>query len=202
MMNISMLFEINKDNAGQAARKLESADIGFLVGLLDEKDDKVRYPALLLLQSRSVMHDDVYPYWDVFRGKLKSDNSYQRSIGMMLIAENARWDRQNKLDDMIGEYFALFHDDKPITVRQSIQALSSILPYKIHLIGQIASALMAIDINIIKETMRKLVLTDILEILTVIRKLEVNDEIDTYIMNSLSGGLLDKKSKGKIQALL
>ena len=202
MIDISMLFEINKDNAGSAAQKLESKDIGYLVDILDEKDDKVRYPALLLLQSRSVIQDDVYPFWDIFRGKLKSDNSYQRSIGMMLIAENARWDKDNKLDAMIGEYFALFHDDKPITIRQSIQALNSIFPYKSHLIGQIATALMAMNLSAIKETMRKLVLTDILEILAVIRKLEVNDEIDAYIMNALSGGLLDKKTKSKVQSLL
>jgi hypothetical protein len=202
MIDISMLFEINKDNAGVAALKLESKDIGFLVGLLEEKDDKIRYPALLLLQSRSVTNNDVYPFWDIFRSKLKSDNSYQRSIGMMLIAENARWDKDNKLDAMIEEYFALFHDDKPITIRQSIQALSSILPFKSSLVGQIATALMAIDIFTIKETMRKLVLADILEVLAAARKLQANDEIDSYIMNALSGGLLDKKSKSKIQALL
>lgn len=202
MMDISMLLEVNKDNAGLAAQKLESADIGFLAGLLDEKDDKVRYPALLLLQSRSIIQDDVYPFWDVFRSKLKSDNSYQRSIGMMLIAENVRWDRHNKLESMLEEYFALFRDDKPITIRQSIQALNSIIPYKGHLLGQIASALMAIDLLSIKETMRKLVLTDILEVLAVIRKQMPNDEIDSYIMNSLSGGIVDKKIIGKIKSLL
>lgn len=202
MINISMLFEINKDNAALAAQKLESQDISFLVDILAEKDDKVRYPALLLLQSRSAISDDVYPFWDVFRCKLKSDNSYQRSIGMTLIAENARWDKENKLDDMIEDYFALFRDDKPITIRQSIQALNSIMPYKSHLIGQIASALMAIDLSAIKETMRKLVLTDSLEVLAVIRKQAANDEIDSYIMNALSGGMLDKKTKSQIQSML
>jgi hypothetical protein len=133
MISISKLFEITKENAAMEAQKLEQGDIGFLVELLNEKDDRIRYPVLLLLQSRSVTNDDVYPFWDVFQSKMKCDNSYQRSIGLMLIAGNVRWDKHNKLDVMIGEYFALFHDDKPITIRQSIQALHSILPYKINL---------------------------------------------------------------------
>ena len=202
MINISMLLEINKDNAALAAQKLESQDIGFLVDILAEKDDKVRYPALLLLQSRSAISDDVYPFWEVFRNKLTSDNSYQRSIGMSLIAENARWDKDNRLEAMIDEYFALFHDDKPITIRQSIQSLNSILPYKSRLLGKIASALMAIDLCSIKETMRKLVLTDSLEVLAAIRKLAASDEIDSYIMNALSGGILDKNTKTKVKSLL
>lgn len=202
MISISMLFEINKENAAIEAQRLERSDISFLVELLNEKDDKIRYPALLLLKSRSVTNDDVYPFWDVFRGKLKSDNSYQRTIGMMLIAENARWDKDNRLDAMIGEYFALFCDDKPIAVRQSIQALNSIIPYKSSLAGQIASALMAIDLSEVKETMQKLILTDVLEVLAAIRNKKANDEIDSYIMNALSGGLLDKKAKSRIQSLL
>jgi hypothetical protein len=49
-----MLFKINKENAAIEAQRLERSDISFLVEILNEKDDKIRYPALLLLKSRSV----------------------------------------------------------------------------------------------------------------------------------------------------
>ena len=50
---------------------------------------------VLLLQGRSLEFEDVYPYWDVLVEKLGSANSYQRSLRLMLIAENVRWDHCN-----------------------------------------------------------------------------------------------------------
>lgn len=47
---------------------------------------------------------DVYPFWDTFRAKLNSDNSYQRSIGIMLIAENTRWDTRDHILQTIDAY--------------------------------------------------------------------------------------------------
>lgn len=202
MLTVDKLLEVDKDNANEIAKMIGKSDLPELIGLLSEKDDKLRYAALLLLKSRSAYYCDVYPFWDVFREKLKSDNSYQRSIGMMLIAENARWDTENRLDGMLGEYFALFSDEKPITVRQSIQALSSVIPYKPALTGAIASALMSISIQDVKETMRKSVLIDILEILVQIRKQKADDTIDSYIFDALSGGILDRRSKNTIEAML
>ena len=55
-----------------------------LVEWLSLKDDDIRYQAFLLLQNRSIFFNDVYPFFDTFCEKLKSDNSYQRSIGLML----------------------------------------------------------------------------------------------------------------------
>ncbi len=80
MITIEALLSVNKDNAGEIAGTLGKDDLPGLVGLLSEKDDKLRYAALLLLQSRSGGCDDVYPFCDVFREKLISDNSYQRSV--------------------------------------------------------------------------------------------------------------------------
>ncbi|HEX2946606.1 MAG TPA: hypothetical protein VHT96_11700 [Clostridia bacterium] len=202
MLTVEELLNVDKDNANELAGRIGKNDLPELVELLSEKDDKLRYAALLLLKSRSARCGDVYPFWDVFRGKLKSDNSYQRSIGMMLIAENARWDIENRLDGMLEDYFALFRDEKPITIRQSIQALYSIIPYKPVLTGAIATALMSISIQDVKETMRKSILLDILEILVQIRKQKADETIDSYIFNALSGGLLDRKSKSMIEAML
>lgn len=69
----------------------------------------------------------VYTYWDIFREKLKSDNSYQRSIGLMLIADNARWDTQNRMEETIYDYLKCLSDEKPITVRQCIRSLVKII---------------------------------------------------------------------------
>lgn len=155
-----------------------------LIELLNEKDNTKRYQAYLLLQYRSAQYDDVYPFWDIFAEKLKSKNSYQRNIGVNLIAENTKWDRENKLDEMMDQYLLLLHDEKPITIRQCIQALNKIVPYKKYLHSKIADELMEINISEVKETMRKLVLLDILNVLNEIKKDSSIEKIESYILNA------------------
>lgn len=202
MITIEKIMFLEKQQAGEEAQRLTGEDIAFLVSLLSEKDDKIRYAALLLLQSRSAGFSDVYPYWEVFLNKLKSDNSYQRSIGLMLIAENARWDTENRMEDALDTYLEILHDEKPITVRQCIQALHRILPYKSHLAEKIADALISLDMTQIRETMRKSVLTDILSVLAAVRKQLSSDKVDAYIAKALSTDILDRKAKKEVENML
>ncbi|WP_010252370.1 hypothetical protein [Acetivibrio cellulolyticus] len=202
MISLERLLSIEKNDILEASNNLNSEELNQLIEWLSEKDDKVRYQAFLLLQSRSGSFDDIYGYWDVFYKKLKSENSYQRSIGLMLIAENVRWDNENKFEEIIDDYALLFNDDKPITVRQCIQSLKKIIPYKkqLHLI--IADKIIGIDISSIRATMQKLVLLDILEVLTMIRKYQTNDKIESYIFKALSGGVLDKKAIKQVESMM
>lgn len=202
MITIEELMLIDKNDLKEASKTICKDDLLQLAQLLSEKDDKIRYQALLLLQHRSEYNNDVYNLWNIFYEKLKDKNSYQRSIGLMLIAENAKWDKDNKLDNIIDDYLFVLNDEKPITVRQCIQALSKIVPYKRQLHQKMANELMSIKISDIKETMRKLILIDILGILVLIRKYQTTDEIESYIINALAGGLLDKKSIKQIEAVL
>jgi hypothetical protein len=178
MITLETVMSVSKEDLPEAAKRIDSADIMQLVEWLALKDDSVRYPAFLLLQCRSSLSDDVYPYWDLFVDKLKSDNSYQRSIGLMLIAENARWDTQNKTEDMINDYLQLIYDEKPITIRQCIQSLVKIVTYKPSLGAVIAEKMLSYDLMSVKETMRKSILLDILNLLCIIRKTLHSDQME------------------------
>lgn len=202
MITIESIMSIDKSGLPEASKKLNRDDIPQLVEWLSLKDDNIRYQAFLLLQNRSAEFEDVYPYWDVFRDKLKSDNSYQRSIGLMLIAENAKWDAENRMEDTIDEYLELLKDEKPITVRQCIQSLGKVTPYKPDLNAKVADRLISFDIMAVKETMRKSILLDILNVLLIIRKELKKDEIESFILDALTGGVLDNKSKKQVQAFL
>ncbi|MCQ1530041.1 hypothetical protein [Lutispora saccharofermentans] len=202
MITIDELISIDKSALGEAAKNLCKEDLPMLVRCLEEKDDDIRYKALLLLQHRSLLFDDVYPFWDKFCEKLRSSNSYHRSIGLMLIAENTRWDCSNKIDVIIDDYLSLLNDEKPITKRQCIQSLTKIIPYKPHLLEKIAGSLMDVKIDGIRETMRKLVLIDILEALVMIRKYDKCSSVDDYIFSALTGGLLDKKSIKHFESIM
>lgn len=196
------LLFISKEELPEVAKVIESSELSSLVELLSEKDDKIRYQAFLLLKYRSQFLEDVYPFWDTFRAKLKVANSYQRSIGMMLIAENAKWDVENKMAATLDDCRVLLQKDKPITIRQSIQALGKIVAAKPDLSDKIADMLISIDVTEITETMRASTLLDILKVLVIIRKNFKNDKMDHFIFDSLSGGILDKKSIKQIQTSL
>jgi hypothetical protein len=202
MITVEKLMSIDQNDLQEYSKSIDKGDLPQIVEWLSEKDNKIRYQALLLLQNRSLYFDDVYSFWDIFKEKLTSENSYQRSIGLMLIADNTKWDKDNKLDGTIDEYLELLKDDKPITIRQCIQTLGKIVPYKNHLNLKIARKLMEINILGLKETMQKLILIDILNILLMIKKYHPTDEIDEYISNALSGGILDKKAKKQIVAMI
>lgn len=191
-----------KEDVAALAAQLSGDDIAQLVAWLSEKDDNFRYTCFLLLQARSETHADVYPYWDMLADKLNSPNSYQRSIGLMLMAENARWDGAGKkFDAILDRYLTFCDDEKPITVRQCIQSLGKIAPHKPACHAKIVEKLTAIDLMQRKETQRKLLLMDILGVLCVIRKRQPDARIEAYLQRAMTGEILDSKSKRLVAAM-
>ncbi len=203
-MSITMdaMMAIQKSEISEQAALLQPEDIEKLVDWLALKEDDIRYQAFLLLQARSRLDSGVYPYWEEFRIKLSNENSYQRSLGIMLIAENVQWDVENKMQAVLADYLRVLQDEKPVTVRQCIQGLRLIAEKEPRYNREIAEALVAYDIMSARETMRKSILLDILNALLEIRKSLNNAEINTFIMNALSGDILDKKSKKAIESQL
>ena len=202
MITVERLLTFEKEDLLEFSKTLKKEDISQVIEWLAEKDDKLRYHSLLLLEHRSEEYDDVYPFWDIFCEKLRSTNSYQRSIGIILIAANVKWDRENKIDTTIDDYLRILGDEKPITIRQCIESLGKMVTYRTSLHNKVVNELIAIDIMDVKPTMRKLILIDIINILVLIRKYQTSEEIDTYIFKALTGGLLDKKAIKQIELKL
>ena len=80
--------------------------------LLFDKKNTVAYRALQDLQRKSEETDCVYAYMDRLSDMLENDNSYIRTRGLTLIAYNARWDRDNKIDEIIDGYLKHITDVK------------------------------------------------------------------------------------------
>lgn len=202
MITIESMMSVDKGSLQEASKKLSEDDVPQLVEWLSLKNNDIRYRAFLLLQNRALFYDDVYPYWDKFRDKLKSTNSYQRSIGLMLIAENVRWDAAGRMENTIDDYLELLNDEKPVTIRQCIQSMGKIVPHKLGLSDKIAGRIIPFNLMAVNETMRKSILLDILNVLLLIRKGFKTDEIESFIRSALAGEILDNKSKKQIEALL
>jgi hypothetical protein len=65
--------------------------------------------------------DWIYEVWDELFEKLKSENSFQRSIGIMVICNLAKSDTQDRLRNCLDLLLAHTRDEKFITSRQCIQ---------------------------------------------------------------------------------
>lgn len=128
---------------------------------LFDKNNSTAYAALQALQKESKRSDKVYPYMDKLFDMLNSDNSYTRTRGLTLIACNSKWDRDNKIDEIIDEYLKHITDVKPITARQCIKLLPMIAKYKPELRNDIVTALKKANISGYADSMRQLIYKDI-----------------------------------------
>lgn len=123
-------------------------NIGETFELLFDKNNNVAYKAFQELQKESEETDCVYPFIDRLSDMLDSDNSYIRTRGLTLLAYNAKWDKEYKVDEIIDEYLKHITDVKPITARQCIKLLPIIAKHKPELKNGILSALNKANISI------------------------------------------------------
>lgn len=138
--------------------------------LLFDKNNKAAYKALLDLQKESEETNSVYPYMDRLSDMLDSDNSYICTRGLTLIAYNAKWDKDYKIDGIIDQYLQHITDVKPITARQCIKLLPLVARYKPELKNEIISALHKANICIYGDSMQPLVYKDIQQALKELQK--------------------------------
>jgi hypothetical protein len=112
---------------------------------LHSKDDKVRFAALQsVLKETDAKVKWIYDVWEGLVNSLSDENSYQRSIAVMVICNLAKSDTEGKLSKAIGRLLPLTNDEKFVTSRQCIQNLwkvavtSTSLKKKVvdHLIAQ------------------------------------------------------------------
>ncbi len=148
-----------------------SADVAETFERLFDKNNTTAYKALQALQKMSGQSDCVYPYMDQLCEMLDSGNSYIRTRGLVLIACNAKWDRDYKVDEVIDLYLRHITDCKPITARQCIKLLPTIAKYKPELKEDIVSALRKADPSIYADSMQPLVYQDLQRSLKEIGKL-------------------------------
>lgn len=146
-------------------------NIGETFELLFDKNNNVAYKAFQELQKESEETDCVYPFIDRLSDMLDSDNSYICTRGLTLLAYNAKWDKEYKVDEIIDEYLKHITDVKPITARQCIKLLPIIAKHKPELKNDILSALNKANISIYDYSMQPLVYKDIQKALKEIKKL-------------------------------
>ncbi|WP_312426163.1 SufBD protein [Lacrimispora sp.] len=144
--------------------------IGELVNGLKNQDHNYAYQCLKQLEEECGSSDAVYSYFEVFTEMLHDPNSYVRTRGISLIAANAKWDSDNRIDEIIDELLMHVMDEKPVTARQCIKVLPQIAASKYHLAECIIDALETANPQRYKSSMQPLICKDIQNALESIKR--------------------------------
>ncbi|MEG0452414.1 MAG: hypothetical protein RR428_00725 [Coprobacillus sp.] len=133
-------------------------------------DNKRAYNELKELLLICEHSNDLYMYFDKFVDMMNNKtNSFIRTRGLRLIAYNAKWDKENKVNSIIEQWLRHMEDEKAITARQCIQDVIVIAKYKPELLDVILNALESFD-QIYDDSMQKLVYKDRLRAIKIIRQ--------------------------------
>lgn len=139
-----------------------------LLGLLTSRDNSQAYRALKALEEISAESNCLYPHIDKFIEMANGGSSYVRTRGLALVAHNAKWDVDNRIDGIIDVYLEHVADKRPICARQCIKLLPLIAEAKPCLVPKIISALRNANVACYADSMRSLVQKDICDSLLAI----------------------------------
>ena len=131
-----------------------------LLEFLTSRNNSQAYQALKALEEMSAESSCLYPHMDKFLAMVSSGNSYVRTRGLALVAHNAKWDVDGKIDGIIDEHLEHITDEKPICARQCIKLLPLLAKAKPALAPKIVSALRDANVARYPDCMRPLVQKD------------------------------------------
>lgn len=133
-------------------------------------DNKQAYKIWKELLNISEKCNDLYPYFDKFVDMMDDHtNSHIRTRGLRLIAYNAKWDTDSKVNNIINQWLKHIEDEKPITARQCIKDVVIIAKYKPELIDVILEALVKYE-KIYDDSMQNLIFKDRQKAIRIIRQ--------------------------------
>lgn len=132
-----------------------------IIEKLTAKDDAAACAYAGKIISESHETNEWYNCFDDFASLLDHPNSFVRNRALYILAAIARWDAEDKFEALLPKFLSHITDEKPITARQCIKALTEVGQAKPVLIPQILSALHGADLSKYKDSMRPLIEKDI-----------------------------------------
>ena len=142
-----------------------------LAGLTD-KNDKAACTLAERIVAESREMDVWYEYLDGFAALLEHPKSYVRNRTLHILAANARWDAENRLDAILPAFLSHITDEKPVTARQCVQALAELGTAKPQYIPEILRSLESADLSRYRDSMRPLIEKDIAETIAALKNRE------------------------------
>ena len=152
--------------------KKNASNIALWISMLEDKDTSIAYKALQELERISDERGSIYAYIEKFVNMISSDKYVLRVRGFRLFCKQAKWDRDNILDENIDAALHILNDEKPTAVRQALVALSDVVRYKPELRQTVKKAVSDINYLRYKDTMHSLLAKDMQKVLGLIQEVE------------------------------
>ena len=103
----------------------------------------------------------LYKYFDDIKKMLLDEKSYIKMRGFRIICKLSKWDKDNKINNIIDSLLQVLDDEKPTIVRQCLSSLNNLLLYKIELSEKVENKLKKLDLSKYKDSMKPLIQKDI-----------------------------------------
>ena len=103
----------------------------------------------------------LYKYFDDIKKMLFSEKSYIKMRGFRIICKLSKWDKDNKINNIIDSFLQILDDEKPTIVRQCLSSLNNLLLYKTDLSEKVKNKLKNMDLSKYKDSMKPLIQKDI-----------------------------------------
>lgn len=136
-----------------------------IIAGLTARDDRAACALADQIVAQSWQTDVWYDCIEEFAKLLSHPKSLVRNRALSLLAANARWDAQHRLDAILPSILAHITDKKPITARKCIQALAQLGTAQPKYIPDICNALQHAELSQYRDSMRPLIQRDIGETL-------------------------------------
>lgn len=103
----------------------------------------------------------LYEYFDDIKKMLLDEKSHIKMRGFRIICKLSKWDKDNKINNIIDSLLQILDDEKPTIVRQCLSSLNNLLLYKIDLSEKVENKLKNMDLSKYKDSMKPLIQKDI-----------------------------------------
>lgn len=168
---------------------------------VSSKDDKIRMRALQkLLKITDEKVDWPEEHYSELTKKIKHENSFQRSIGMMLFCNLAKSDVK-RVRKILPEVLKLIDDEKFVTSRQTIQNLWKIAVSDTKAYSQIDQKLTKKYKTCTKENHPNLIRQDIVKTLYTMSKTMADKALKQKIVNLIESEKDEKYRKNYLQII-
>lgn len=117
----------------------------YLVSGLNETDARIKYGCnntLLILSEKKP--EFIYPYFDVFKNYLKSENKFIKWSAILIIANLTRCDNKKKFDEIFNFYFSEIKGPVMITAANIIKGAAVIAKAKPYLTEKITKEILKV----------------------------------------------------------
>jgi hypothetical protein len=144
-----------------------------------------------------------YKYWDAVYKLLFHSNSYHRDFALIILANIAKADKENRFNEIIDDYMGLLNDTKYSTASYCVKNCAIIASIKQELLEKIINRLLNLENdNPFPEKQKALMMSDIIEGLELVINIYPNRDLLLSFVKKHVSSISPKTKKAAKEFLL